>query len=514
MGATLRFALCAVVAAALANACNAPLKPPVKLPETGQSQDDGGPGVPDGGADGGMANDAGQAEPCGDVFACEGACRGDGAAACRARCDDAGTPAARQLAQALDTCISALCTQTSDGVCVTGTADCLLCLADALTGGCQVLYAVCEEDQSGAPDGGSIGMGDAGSPTHDAGPRDAGTGATDAGEGFSDGGASDGGAVAGSDDCFQISLCSDGCATTACTQRCLQFGTSGAQTQYTGLLTCIYGACPTTDGGVCDSTAPGYDSSACGTCASGSESPGHPCYGDALACNGTYCATPAACSATPGTPFCDSSLGYCVQCQSPGDCASGSGCIDYICQPADLSCIGVYGCTYGCADDTCRQNCASGGIPSAQTDFEGYMRCQDVACPSTGGGVCDTTARGYSVTNCDACIQTAQSGVCLAQIEACLSNCEVSSDCTSDPTKAACDPVTRTCVECVLSSDCGTGRICASNVCIRTCQSASDCPSDETCSGGICVASGCASDADCTDPTLPHCDLSTHLCGP
>ena len=112
------------------------------------------------------------------------------------------------------------------------------------------------------------------------------------------------------------------------------------------------------------------------------------------------------------------------------------------------------------------------------------------------------------------CIQNAQNNICIAQLEACVSNCITSSDCIYDPTKPACDTDTATCVECERTADCPSGLICASHVCILTCTTSQDCPVDQTCKG-ICVAAPCQSDTDCEGTTsTPHCNLATGVCGP
>ncbi len=74
--------------------------------------------------------------------------------------------------------------------------------------------------------------------------------------------------------------------------------------------------------------------------------------------------------------------------------------------------------------------------------------------------------------------------------------------------------------DCVQDDDCGADGVCGEvfgrSFCLRICQGAPDCRRGYRCAsvGGdedACVP-GCASAADCTDPTRPICDPDTNLC--
>jgi hypothetical protein len=351
--------------------CGTGAKPPVAnvTSDAGSVVRDGSVDSPDGSStlvDGGAA----PLEGCDAVFACESACGSD--AQCRAACDAEGSSKALQLVQALDTCLGAVCPSSSGSVCATAGSACQMCQGSALSHGCAVLYTACEGDGVATTDAGSA-------------PQDGGSAFSDAGS--FDGGAStvDGGLL-GSDSCFEVYLCSGGCGSTTCTQHCLHDGTSVAQSQYTGLLDCIYGACPMTDGGVCDYSAASYNGDDCGTCLNTAESANHPCYADVLACTGTLCADDSACASTRGTPTCALTLGYCVQCLAPSDCPSGTACLDYLCQPADLSCIGIRTCT-GEADCPSDETCA-GGICVTTMSCQSDADCAGTSTPHCDSGTC------------------------------------------------------------------------------------------------------------------------------
>jgi len=109
-------------------------------------------------------------------------------------------------------------------------------------------------------------------------PEDVGT--TDAGDATTD-------VVHGTNNCSWALECIGACETDSCVHDC------GAETTATGwdlLLAgtgCIFdagGACPATDGGVCDSNAEGFDGDACNMCTTQASSAGGACYTEVVAC--------------------------------------------------------------------------------------------------------------------------------------------------------------------------------------------------------------------------------------
>ncbi len=110
-------------------------------------------------------------------------------------------------------------------------------------------------------------------------------------------------------------------------------------------------------------------------------------------------------------------------------------------------------------------------------------------------GCCGTTPVCQSDADCQAG-QHCAGGTCTTGSSS--SSCGSNADCANVAGATRCDLAgTKTCVECVKASDCGTpAQTCTANKCVA-------------------VPSGCASDADCTsDPAGPRCKLTTHTCVP
>jgi hypothetical protein len=71
-----------------------------------------------------------------------------------------------------------------------------------------------------------------------------------------------------------------------CASNCVAAGTPAAQSAVNALVNCLFGtsgACPGT-GGVCDSTAAGYNATNCGNCLMTAQSPTGACSSQVATC--------------------------------------------------------------------------------------------------------------------------------------------------------------------------------------------------------------------------------------
>lgn len=202
-------------------------------------------------------------------------------------------------------------------------------------------------------------------------------------------------------------------------------------------------------------------------------------------------------SAASGAVSCPGGLqatpdGRCVQCLVGSDCAS------QIC--------GVAG--------ACVQCNAAGGCAGPQVCVAGACAtpCTTAAnCPT--GFVCSSTTGG-------GCVQ-----------------CTTDADCSSVPVvsgtlPATCDPVSNTCGQCLIDTNCPSSSqfYCAARFCVAGCGKQSDCPPGVVCTSGVCASctdpkgpapcpsplyctsTGCVSCIDaggCTSATLPICSSGT-----
>jgi hypothetical protein len=229
------------------------------------------------------------------------------------------------------------------------------------------------------------------------------------------------------------------------------------------------------DGGVVDKNSDAgtpycdVSSGLCVACTSSTQCrAGQTCQGGACVESNALCITDSDC-ADGDTPHCAGALGECVACTSFTQCPSGSTCDNYQCSSAaggscedggscsgDLFCDPSVGkcvpcvassiedecvsgscqsdvCANGCAElatcitecgaiGTCASSCLSNTTASGQLLFKALDECLFVtACPDASGGVCDTSAGGYSAVSCASCREMAEgaSGTCGAQMTAC-----------------------------------------------------------------------------------------------
>jgi hypothetical protein len=466
--------------------------------DAGADAGDGGP-MPDGGdggeidsgpmtPDSGPTPDAGEGLSCGGALTCVQTCAPQDPN-CPGACLADSTASARNLFATLITCLVDTCSGADGGNCASSDAGCGPCQTAALTGACSTSAAACDADSSGRPFG-------------DAGPEDAGPGFIN-----------DAGGVPQS--CSFLIECANTCAPgdQACLQACSTEGTTHARLLFSSLEGCLSSACPSADGGVCQTES--------GDC--------------------TICYTAA------GESGCQPYAVACVQDRSgqiqPDAGPSGdAGPVDA--GPPPVGCSSVLACAGLCAagDATCAAACASTGTPVAQIIFDSLETCIGSACPMADGGVCategsacDTCATGAMANACaqetlvcqqdmsanpdggtdgGSCVPITDAIICSELHATCgnfdlTDNCGLarSPNCGTCESSATCDPAVHQCI-------CPTGQSMQNNGCItgigQSCSGpGATCPSGQQCVQvfgiHLCDIVNCQVDADCgTNGTVPN----------
>jgi hypothetical protein len=361
------------------------------------------------------------------------------------------------------------------------------------------------EDAHGGLDG-SVGSGDAGT-RPDAGQTDAGPEQTDAG--------GDAGTVAppdagpGGANCQAVLTCSNACTTSACASGCLEEGGPQAQQEYATLVSCLFGtACPSTGGGICDSTASGYNSTNCNNCLASAQASGGTCYSDLVACLGSV---PDAGPSLDG----GSNVQLGGNCVNPGtgtpvqsSCATGLYCY------AVTSAAPLNMCTKACTTDaSCGYhgsdpNYCVGGICFLGCDTSGSVTCgrSDFTCQSLG-----IATQGLCTPDCT----QLPADYCASQYFYPYNECD---NLTGDPNYGGCvlDGYPNVGDECVQSSSCPSGDACAAipgqtgtDVCVASCSLGTmvSCSANADCESGYCLSGECQS---C--PLGYSCNPSTGTC--
>jgi len=141
----------------------------------------------------------------------------------------------------------------------------------------------------------------------------------------------------------------------------------------------------------------------------------------------------------------------------------------------------------------------------------GPLRCTTAAdCTGNPAGpACDTdTGRCVACTPSDDRCPAGQ--YCVASTLTCTAGCRNDATCQAEPLPDGgvapprrCDPIARTCVECLDNTHCAAGSLCVGSVCVAGCSETQGCPSGQSCCAGACV-----------DPqsNLAHCGACDRAC--
>jgi hypothetical protein len=173
--------------------------------------------------------------------------------------------------------------------------------------------------------------------------------------------------------------------------------------------------------------------------------------------HGPGCSSNADCAGSPSTPICDTSSKVCRACTN-ADCTGAT--------PACETTGSMAGQCVQCT--SANKTACTGGTPVCNPATDTCRACQAQDC-TTPTPVCE-----MSGAKMGACVQ-----------------CDPSNKTACTGATPVCDGTTFTCVSCTMDSDCMPGHVCQSHT---------------------CVTSGCKSNADCTNPSMPVCDATTGQC--
>ena len=93
-----------------------------------------------------------------------------------------------------------------------------------------------------------------------------------------------------------------------------------------------------------------------------------------------------------------------------------------------VGCNGALMCLNDCdpSDATCPPSCTAAGMITTQgtTLLNALLTCLKAPCPTTGGGVCDTTSKSFDAGTCQTCQSNAEAmgAMCASQATACMNN--------------------------------------------------------------------------------------------
>lgn len=183
--------------------------------------------------------------------------------------------------------------------------------------------------------------------------------------------------------------------------------------------------------------------------------------GNAPTCSDdTTCAQPL--------PYCDQSIGECVQCLSDTNCGDNRSCNadSHKCVQCatDSQCGGQL--PYCSTDGSCVQCVADGNCPTGdgcdQTNNRCFVKCTTSAMCHDPTALCDT-----ATSHCVECLANTDCKIALAPVcdtmDGQCVECTANTDCPAQRPK--CD--TRdVCVQCIVDTDCTTaGQTCQNGVC-------------------------------------------------
>ncbi len=162
---------------------------------------------------------------------------------------------------------------------------------------------------------------------------------------------------------------------------------------------------------------------ACGlACGPGQDCQGGQCSGGGQCPNGQQdCGN--GCTSLDGDP---GNCGGCGQACAPGEVCQGGACNGGNMGGGMTGCSGLVDCLNGCqpGDQGCQQQCVDAGTAQAQQLLQAALDCLEMACPSTGGGVCDQNSPKFKQYRCDGCYNDAQdpNGPCGQEVADCLAD--------------------------------------------------------------------------------------------
>jgi Cys-rich repeat protein len=220
----------------------------------------------------------------------------------------------------------------------------------------------------------------------------------------------------------------------------------------------------------------------------------------------TPCSSNSQCTSVPGMPYCDTAAGTCVQCLtgSSSECQRGLVCENDICvssaKDGGTNDGGELGRDAGVATDA--GGADAGEMPDSGSEADAG-RPVDAGTVADAGRVPDAGVTDAGSMPVDAGQPSSDAGSVSSDagstVDAGLSgSCMSDSDCT-DTAAPVCLTATGVCVGCLWSGDCNSG----------ACETADcTCTDDNQCA----VVGNCSSSSDCTDPTLPVCDMTFGNC--
>lgn len=253
-----------------------------------------------------------------------------------------------------------------------------------------------------------------------------------------------------------------------------------------------------------------------------------------------HCTWDSDCAGTPTTPRCDLGSGDCVECVRDNQCDATEKCnlTSHTCEPRPAGCESNTDCSSTPATPKCRVadracvaclgatdcpggRCLSNGTCGSASSCASNVDCSSPKGVCGAGGLCVECTESVQCGTGKRCSQ----GLCIAE----STGCAIDGDCSGTTPK--CRTSDRTCVGCLVRSDCGDLQACNQNRCSAgpctsnpecarvdatkpicnpnggacvECTQTSQCGQYEVCTANVCVLTGCGSDAECGG-TTPKC---------